>query len=201
MSVLTGPEIVRCVNRTKGFAEHGHVGPLPRIDIEPFDPSLAGPNSYDVHLGPTLLMYSPYKQAIALGLTKWGVHLDAKKPNPITSVPIPIQGLLLEPGTLYLGNTVERMSCEGVVPWIDGRSSIGRLGLSIHVTAGRGDDGWAGQWTLEITVVHPIMIYPNMRIGQVTFLTLDGERAPYKGRYQNQTDPTPSRYHEPTDPT
>ncbi len=194
------------VERTYGFAALGHVGPLPRIEIEPFDPKLCGPNSYDVHLGPTLRTYVMLGRSDPDTLNRvckerpWPKQwLDPRADNLTDELVIPPGGLVLDPGTLYLGSTVERMKCEGVVPWIDGRSSIGRLGLSIHVTAGRGDDGWGGQWTLEITVVHPILVFAGLRIGQVTFLTLQGDRDPYKGKYTDQTGPTPSRLHQDTD--
>jgi dCTP deaminase len=78
------------------------------------------------------------------------------------------------------------VGCAGLVPWLDGRSSVGRLGISVHSTAGRGDDGFFGRWTLEVSVVHPVRVYPGMKVGQVTFFDLRGERRPYRGKYQNQ---------------
>lgn len=103
----------------------------------------------------------------------------------------------LRPGFLYLGRTVERIRAEGFVPVIDGRSSAGRLGLFVHVTAGRGDDGFNGTFTLEIVVVEPLLVYPwpheLSRLIQVSFIPVVGERSPYKGRYQSQEWTTASR--------
>lgn len=230
MGVLSGPEIVRIRNRTvyqdkvRGAVADGEdsLPPiLPRLTIEPFDEKLAGPNSYDVHLSDQLKVYSLRSVAQAhpqvffdvsraelrrqpdLQDAVWGMPdvVDAKNPPGTTAFKIPASGFVLYPGVLYLGATVERTLCEGLVPWLDGRSSVGRLGLSLHVTAGRGDDGWPGRWTLEITAVtHPVKVYPGMRCGQITFFTLDGERKPYEGRYRDQDGPTASRLHEEIDP-
>ena len=181
MSILTGPRIRQIVNRTKEFRKQGFPPPIPAIDIEPFDPALCGPNSYDVHLAPELLCYDIE------------YILDMKKENEANPLTIPEEGLVLIPGILYLGTTVERTWCAGLVPWLDGRSSVGRLGMFLHITAGRGDDNFDGHWTCEISVVQPLRIYPNVRIGQITFLTIDGDRQPYQGQYQKvQTGPVPS---------
>lgn len=191
MSVLTGPEIIDRIERTRrAQAARGGDPPLfvPRLDIEPFDPRLAGPNSYDVHLGDKLLVYD---------LRGWG-HLDTRQQPDAAPLFIHPEGIVLQPGTLYLGSTVERVSCHGLVPWIDGRSSVGRLGISVHVTAGRGDDGFEGCFTLEITVVHPVRVYAGDRIAQLTFLTTVGERNPYHGRYAGADGPEASKFHLPT---
>lgn len=103
---------------------------------------------------------------------------------------------------LYLAATVERTVAHGLTSWLDGRSSVGRMGLSVHVTAGRGDDAWMGRWTLELTAVtHPVKVYTGMRIGQVTYFMLQGERKPYNpdGKYSQQDGPTPSRMYLDTD--
>lgn len=210
MGVLSGPEIVRVVALTtrlkqqyQGMDWPPSVIPHPLIEITPFDPDRAGPNSYDVTLADKLLVYaiggksSLYWDASG----KWcsGPVLDTKQINYTMQKDIPPDGLVLVPGVLYLGSTVERTMTSGLVPWLDGRSSIGRLGCQIHATAGRGDDGFGEQvdggcaWTLEITVTHPLRIYSGERIGQLTFLTLDGKRNPYRGRYGKQTEPTASR--------
>lgn len=121
-----------------------------------------------------------------------------REKNLFVSQQIPDAGYILEPGRLYLGSTVEKTSCEGLVPWFDGRSSVGRLGLFVHVTAGRGDDGFgaceAGMstWTLEMVAVQPIRIYAGVRIGQISFIKLDGARKPYQGKYRLQEGPRPS---------
>lgn len=205
MSVLTGPKICEIVNRTKQFKANGLPPPLPSIDIEPFDWRLAGPNSYDIHLADKLRVYTGpqlhWTDLVGTNPDYWekNIWLDSRQDNPTHEITIDKYGFDLQPGRLYLGSTVERTRCDGLIPWLDGRSSVGRLGVSIHVTVGRGDDGWEGTWTLEITVVHPTRIYAGMRIGQLTFLTIDGERSPYQGKYQQQDGPTPSRLWQDTD--
>jgi dCTP deaminase len=196
VSVLTGPEIQRIVERTKADKADTRckVAPLseamPAIDVAPWRPECCGPNSLDVHLADTLLRYD----------LAHGRAIDPD--NPPGTLPVATfsrggrAGWLLYPGTLYLGATEERIECHGVVPWIDGRSSIGRLGVSVHVTAGRGDDGWAGRFTLEITVVHPTILWPGMRLAQVTFMTTVGDRRPYRGRYYGDSGPVASRFGE-----
>lgn len=208
MSILTGPEIVRIVSRTRGFREAGTTPPLPMIDIDPFDESRAGPNSYDVLLGNKLrvyTLYTPAQLSMFMGLADLSncrTYLDVREANPTHEIEIPESGYLLQPGVLYLGHTVERTMTAGCVPWLDGRSSIGRLGIQIHATAGRGDDGFGCNdvggcsWTMEISVVHPVLVYPNLRIGQLTFFTIEGERLPYSGRYTKQDGPTASKLHE-----
>ena len=151
-----------------------------RIFIEPFDPSRLNPNSYNLTLHDELLVYdSPV--------------LDMKKPNPAHTIRIPESGLRLEPGRLYLGRTREFTRTEGFVPMLEGRSSVGRLGLFIHVTAGFGDVGFAGYWTLEIFCVQPIRIYPDVQICQIYYHDIDGEYEPYQSsKYQNNTGIQPS---------
>lgn len=227
MSVLSGPEITRIVHNTRsvralppgdGVKLHYDLhGPL--IEIEPFDPDLAGPNSYDVHLAPELRVYA-LRSVVRIDRTyredpddsydhdntlssairgyggPWVGGVDVHQPTPTIDLKIPDGGLWLWPGILYLAATVERTLCCGLVPWLDGRSSVGRAGLSVHVTAGRGDDGWPGRWTLEMTAVtHPVKIYAGMRCGQVTYFDLRGERKPYAGKYVNQDGPTETRLH------
>lgn len=177
--ILSGPEIERVVRATAAAKENGYSPALPAIEITPFDPTRCGPNSYDVTLDDTLLVY---RSAV----------LDCRDSHPTETVLIPERGLILLPGELYLGSTVERTACSGLVPWLDGRSSIGRLGIQIHSTAGRGDDGFGEvmpggcSWTLELTVTKPVRVYPNLRIGQLTFIRLAGERKGYRGRYADQ---------------
>ena len=150
------------------------------IIIEPFDKSKINPNSYNLTLGNELLVYE-HKE------------LDMKIPNPTKRVEIPEEGLLLEPNKLYLGRTNEFTKTEKFVPMLEGRSSTGRLGLFIHVTAGFGDIGFAGYWTLEIFCVQPIRIYPNTQICQIYYHDIHGEYDLYSsGKYQNNTDIQPS---------
>lgn len=150
------------------------------IFISDFDESRLNPNSYNIRLHNELLVYE-------------NEVLDMKKENPTKKIIIPEEGLLLEPGKLYLGRTVERTHTKNLVPMLEGRSSIGRLGLFIHVTAGFGDVGFNGYWTLEIACLQPVRIYPNVEIGQLYYLTLEGEHFEYSsGKYQNNNGIQPS---------
>lgn len=155
-----------------------HIGK--EIIIEPFDQSRVNPNSYNLTLHNELLVYENHE-------------LDMKKLNPTKRITIPEEGLVLEPNRLYLGRTNEFTKTEGFVPMLEGRSSTGRLGLFIHVTAGFGDVGFAGYWTLEIFCIQPIRIYPNAEICQIYYHSIEGDYEPYKsGKYQNNTDIQPS---------
>jgi dCTP deaminase len=116
-----------------------------------------------------------------------------KNPNPTSRITIPEEGLLLEPNKLYLGRTVEHTSTDKFVPMLEGRSSIGRLGLFIHVTAGFGDVGFSGFWTLEIFCVQPIRIYPGVEICQIFYHSIEGDYDLYtSGKYQNNKGIQPS---------
>lgn len=150
------------------------------IVIEPFDLSRLNPNSYNLRLASELLVYDCDV-------------LDMKKPNPVRKLTIPPEGLLLSPGCLYLGRTVEYTRTDCFVPMLEGRSSVGRLGVYIHVTAGFGDVGFAGYWTLEMHCVQPVVIYPNAEICQIYYHTIQGEYDPYRsGKYQNNSGVQPS---------
>lgn len=150
------------------------------IIIEPFDEKRINPNSYKLSLAGELLVYDNHV-------------LDMKEPNPVSRIIIPEDGLLLEPNRLYLGRTNEYTSTSRYVPMLEGRSSTGRLGLFIHVTAGFGDIGFSGYWTLEIFCVQPVRIYPNVEICQIYYHDIDGEYELYKsGKYQNNTGIQPS---------
>ncbi len=122
--------------------------------------------------------------------------LDMKEKNSLITFNIPETGYVLRPGVLYLGRTVERTKTDKFIPMIDGRSSIGRLGIWIHVSAGFGDIGFDGTWTLEITAIEPVRIYPNVEIGQVCFHKPYGDiENLYRGRYYKQEDATESRFY------
>lgn len=152
-----------------------------RIVIEPFDEENIGPNSYDVHLSDELLAYT---EAV----------LDPRQDNRYRVIKIPPEGLVLLPGRVYLGKTVEYTESPYHIPMYEGRSSLGRLGVFSHVSAGFGDIGFCGNWTLEFSVVQPVRIYPGLRIGQLYWHNPDGEVLKrYNGKYQNQTNATPSR--------
>ena len=145
------------------------------IIITPFDEKRINPNSYNLSLADELLVYEQDE-------------LDMKKPNPTKRIVIPKEGLLLEPNRLYLGRTNEFTKTDRYVPMLEGRSSTGRLGLFIHVTAGFGDIGFAGYWTLEIFCVQPVRIYPNVEICQIYYHDIDGEYDLYSsGKYQNNS--------------
>lgn len=113
--------------------------------------------------------------------------LDPKKDNETKDIEIPEDGYVLIPGILYLGETMEYTETYGLVPNIDGRSTTGRLGIEVHRTAGFGDNGFKGKWTLEITVTHPVIVYSGMEIGQLYYETIEGDTSMnYNGKYQNQ---------------
>jgi dCTP deaminase len=151
-----------------------------KISITPFEKRLINPNSYNLRLYNELLTYADDV-------------LDMKKPLGTKRTEIPPDGLVLMPGRLYLGRTFEHTATDHFVPMLEGRSSIGRLGLYIHVTAGFGDVGFSGYWTLEIQCVHPVKIYPMVEICQIYYHTIKGEFRRYgNGKYQNNTDIQPS---------
>lgn len=132
------------------------------IVIAPFSHKFLGSNSYDVHLGEWLAMY---KDEI----------LDAKLHNKVHHFRIPKEGMILVPSKLYLGVTREYTETHRHVPFLEGKSSIGRLGIDIHATAGKGDIGFCNTWTLEISVRQPVRIYAAMPIGQLIYFVVDGE--------------------------
>jgi dCTP deaminase len=147
-----------------------------KISIDPFDESRLNPNSYNLRLHDELLVYD-------------SDQLDMRSENSSSRITIPEDGLLLERNKLYLGRTMEYTATDGLVPMLEGRSSVGRLGLFIHVTAGFGDVGFRGYWTLEMFCVQPIRIYPAVEICQIFYHTLEGDYTPYHSdKYQNNTD-------------
>jgi len=150
------------------------------IIIEPYNPRALNPNSYNLTLHNELLVYD-------------SSVLDMRLENTTSIIQIPEEGLLLEPGRLYLGRTAEYTETEKYVPMLEGRSSVGRLGLSVHVCAGFGDVGFKGFWTLEIHCVQPIRIYAGVGICQIYYHAIEGEYEPYvSGKYQNNKGTQPS---------
>ena len=150
------------------------------IVIEPFDDAQLNPNSYNLALHNELLVYEE-------------VVLDAATPNRYRRIDIPPDGFTLQPNMLYLGRTVEYTETRGVVPMIQGRSSLGRLGLFINPGGSVGDAGYRGTWTLEMHCVQPVRIYPQMEIAQIYYLHLDGPCDEYcSDKYQNSRDIQPS---------
>jgi dCTP deaminase len=169
LMILSGREIQRLIGRD--------------IIIEPFDPKRINPNSYNLTLADELMIYD-------------NEILDMKKPNRASIIRIPESGLLLQPNRLYLGRTNEFTQTDKYVPMLEGRSSTGRLGLFIHVTAGFGDIGFKGYWTLEIFCIQPVIIYPNVEVCQIYFHTIEGEYDLYKsGKYQNNKGIQPSLFY------
>jgi dCTP deaminase len=150
------------------------------IVIEPFRRAALGTNSYDVHLGKYLAVYNDRV-------------LDARKHNKTTLFEIPEEGCVLQPGTLYLGVTEEYTETHNSVPFLEGKSSVGRLGIDIHATAGKGDVGFSNTWTLEISCVQPVRIYAGMPIGQLIYFRIDGDVENYYHRKQN------AKYNQRTD--
>jgi dCTP deaminase len=157
--ILSGEKII---------AEQGN-----NIKIEPFSRSQVNPNSYNLKLANQLLVYTD-------------PVLDMKKENSYEFIQIPETGFRMEPGKLYLGRTYEYTETFKYVPMLEGRSSIGRLGICIHVTAGFGDVGFRGYWTLELFCIQPVIIYPNIEICQIYYHSIDGEYWPYSSQKYNQ---------------
>ncbi|MDX1685733.1 MAG: dCTP deaminase [Saprospiraceae bacterium] len=142
------------------------------IVIDPWRPQNLGTNSYDVHLGPHLAIYEDNV-------------LDARKHNKVKHFDIGPDGHVLEPGTLYLGVTEEYTETHNSVPFLEGKSSVGRLGIDIHATAGKGDVGFCNTWTLEISCVQPVRVYAGMPIGQLIYFKIDGLIENYYNKKKN----------------
>lgn len=150
------------------------------IVIDPFDDEQLNPNSYNLRLHDELLVYEE-------------IVLDMRRPNRFRRILIPQEGLVLQPNQMYLGRTIEYTETRNLVPMLEGRSSIGRLGMFVHVTAGFGDVGFCGFWTLEMIAIQPIRIYPGVQVCQVFYHTVEGEITEYKsGKYQRNNDIQPS---------
>lgn len=133
-----------------------------QIVITPFRRECLGSNSYDVHLGNKL------------GIYVFDI-LDSRIENQVRFIDIPKEGFLMQPGQLYLGVTEEYTETLAHVPFLEGKSSIGRLGIGIHCTAGKGDVGFKNHWTMEISCIKPIWIYPGMKVGQLIYFEVSGE--------------------------
>lgn len=158
------------------------------IVIDPFDEENLNPNSYNLTLHDELLAYEE-------------VVLDMRKANRVRRIEIPSDGLVLGPNQLYLGRTAERTVTHNLVPMIEGRSSVGRLGLFVHVTAGFGDVGFAGYWTLEMFAVQPVRIYPGVPICQIFYHEIRGDITEYvSDKYQNNRDIQPSMLYKELNP-
>ena len=165
--ILTGSEIKKQVR-------------LGRIHIVPFNEEFLNPNSYNFRLGTKLIVY---KNPV----------LDPKIDNESEEVQIPEEGYVLQPGQLYLGHTMEEMGSDYYVPTMQARSSVGRLGLYIYLNSGLGDIGFKKQWTLELHVIHPLRVYPGMKVGQMLFWKTKGKIILYKGKYKDAKGPMTSK--------
>lgn len=186
MGILTGPEIEKRIAAGD-------------IRIDPFDPECVGPNSYDLHLSDFLLVYRASRP-----LLDWYEAADCRAPKPVAepldmarenlteTLLIPEHGLVVWPGVLYLGCTAEYTETLRLAPVIETRSSVARLGLQAHLSAGFGDQNYKGTWTLELAVEQPLRIYSGIRICQIAYSTLEGGLREYQGKYQGNRGPKPS---------
>lgn len=165
--ILTGNEILKEVKNR-------------RIHIVPFFEDQINPNSYNFRLGNVLKVY---KNKV----------LDPKVENEFTEIIIPEEGFVLEPNQLYLGHTIEEMGSDYYAPTMQARSSVGRLGLYIYLNSGLGDIGFKKQWTLELHVIHPLRVYPGMKVGQMLFWKPQGEIFLYEGKYKDSVGPQTSQ--------
>jgi len=189
--ILTGTEIRRLL--AKGD-----------VIIDPFDERQLNPNSYNLCLAPKLRVYRPpewpvsnIEKAVHAGRQLPVALLDCHTDNDTFEFKIPEDGFVLYPGKLYLGSTVEYTATDKYVPMLDGRSSLARLGISVHQTGGFGDVGFRGHWTLEITCVEPVRIYAGLEVCQIRFQAVQGQTLIQydqlaKSKYANQVGPTPS---------
>jgi len=168
--ILTGSEIQRQVSNGS-------------ITIQPFDPTSLTTNSYDFHLGDKIITY---KNNV----------LDAKEEQETVEHTIPDEGFVLEPGVLYLGSTDEVIGSDFFVPTVHGKSSTGRLGLFVHITAEIIDIGSLNQLTLMFNATQPVRVYKNMKIGQVTFWKPTGEVTIYNGKYKGLNGPQKSQIYK-----
>lgn len=145
---------------------------LGNIVINPFNLGQLNPNSYNLRLGNKLYVYKD-------------LILDCRKQHNIEEIEIPSSGYILTRGKIYLGYTFEWTETPKHIPFLEGRSSLGRLGLDIHATAGFGDIGFRGHWTLELSVKQPLRIYPLMQICQIGYHNIEGPYESYSGKYQD----------------
>lgn len=183
--------------------------------IRPFSTAHVNPNSVNLTLDNTLKVYRKnypihqyYEELQVFGARTRFVApppsvliepLELGTKEETVDLTIPENGLVLYPGVLYLGKTVEWTETpHPYVPMLEGRSSTGRMGWSVHITAGVGDVGFRGHWVLEMTVVYPLRITRGLQVCQVMYHKVEGDTNPYRGRYQDQSDVVPSRLYVDT---
>lgn len=152
------------------------------ITLEPFSDKLLNPNSYNYRLGDELLLILDDV-------------IDPRKMCKYKKIKLTQEGYVLEPNKLYLGSTIEKIGSSKYVTQLIGRSSVGRLGLFLQVTAPLGHIGCNHSWTLELKTVQPLRVYPNMNIGQVTFWCIDGKYDMYDGDYTKYEYPHISNFY------
>jgi dCTP deaminase len=169
-----------------------------RIVIDPFDVRDVQPSSVDLHVDARFRVFANSRYP----------YIDVREPMPDLTELVEVEQddpFILHPGGFVLGSTLERVALpDDLVARLEGKSSLGRLGLLIHSTAGYVDPGWDGYLTLELSNVAnlPITIYPGMKIGQISFFRLTtAAEVPYGSRgthskYQGQRGPTASRFFE-----
>jgi dCTP deaminase len=169
-----------------------------RVEIDPFDDACVQPSSVDLHVDSRFRVFANSRYP----------YIDVRREMPDLTEVVEVAGdeaFILHPGEFVLGSTIERVRLpDDLVARLEGKSSLGRLGLLIHSTAGYVDPGWDGFLTLELSNVAnlPITIYPNMKIGQISFFRLSTPaEAPYgakgtRSKYQGQRGPTASRFFE-----
>lgn len=203
-AILTGAEIEACVA-------------CKRIQIEDFDPSRLNPNSYNIRIGNKISTIRPNRSekymgspdpvydehgigmvhSVLMTRTREWVEIDLKEKTELDEHIIPEEGYVLQPGQLYLIPTMERIGTVFYEPIITGRSSIGRLGITVHQTGDFGDIGFSGNWTLQVKVTYPTRIYPYFPMAQIYFLTPHGAiRDLYKGKYHNAKGVMGSKVYE-----
>jgi dCTP deaminase len=168
-----------------------------RIVIDPFTPEAIQPSSVDLHVDRRFRVFRNNRYPF--------IDVRTDQPDLTELVEIdPEQPFILHPGEFVLGSTLERVALpDDLVARLEGKSSLGRLGLLIHSTAGYVDPGWDGNLTLELSNVAnlPITLYYGMKIGQISFQRMSSPvEVPYGddrigSKYRGQTDPTASRYH------
>jgi dCTP deaminase len=176
MGILSGKEIIAQIDQGN-------------ITISPFDTKYINPVSVDLHLGEQIVQYK-----------KWTDEtlqiIDVKEEPAVDRWIMSEGGSVLWPGKLYLMHTIESIRTTCFVPVLDGKSSLARLGIVIHLTAGFGDPGFSGQYTLEVTAVHPVRVYAGMPFCQMRFHEITGPLMDYQktGHYiGEQRGPQPSK--------
>jgi dCTP deaminase len=131
--------------------------------IRPYRQECVGTNSYDIHLGPWIVVHR--ERVLDPGQIR----------IPTSEFRLPTRGFTLLPNELYLGVTEEYTETHGFTPFLEGKSSAGRMGIDIHATAGKGDEGFANYWTLNLSVKQPTRVYAGMPIGQLIFFEMSGK--------------------------